>query len=75
MGYKNMKKQAKPEYRTKDAVAVDMTEERFKHLREAYLEGQLSVDSRTLAEKIMDFERALSARIKNLRRKSGKSQK
>ena len=67
-----MKKQAKPEYRKKDAVNVDLSEEHFKHLRKAYLEGQLRVDSKVLAEKMMAFEKGLLERIAREEEKNGK---
>ncbi len=51
-----MGKQDNPQYLPKDTVEVGAIEERFKVLREAYLEGRLTVDSRQLAERLMDFE-------------------
>ena len=65
-----MKEQAKPEYREKDTVAVDMTEVRFKRLREAYLAGRLVVDSKRLAEKLLKFEGELSVALEPNKRKN-----
>ena len=55
-----MSKKVTPEYREKEAVDVDLSEKHFKHLRKAYLEGQLTVDSKALAEKIISFEQCLA---------------
>lgn len=54
-----MKKRAKSKYRKKDTVDIDLSEQHFKHLRNAYLEGQLTVNSKRLAEKMIDFEKKL----------------
>ncbi|MDD7805054.1 MAG: hypothetical protein PUP46_05740 [Endozoicomonas sp. (ex Botrylloides leachii)] len=55
-----MEEQAKPDYRKTDIVDFDLSEKHFKHLRKAYLEGQLKVDNKALAEKIIEFERQYS---------------
>ncbi|WP_263078470.1 hypothetical protein [Endozoicomonas sp. Mp262] len=68
-----MKEPSEPEYQPKDTVVVEAAEERFRLMREAYLEGRLTVDSRRLAEKIMNFERRLSEGNGSTQRKSGKS--
>lgn len=51
------------EYQPRDTVVVEALDERYRLLREAYLEGRLSVDSRRLAENIMAFERRLASAI------------
>ncbi|MDP0562526.1 MAG: hypothetical protein QS721_09480 [Candidatus Endonucleobacter sp. (ex Gigantidas childressi)] len=56
-----MKEQDKVEYQETDAMMVDLTEVRFKRLRESYLDGQIKVDSKKLAEKLLAFEWQLSA--------------
>ena len=59
-----MKDAMKKQYLEKEAVAVDLTEDHFKRLRAAYLEGRIIVNSQSVAEKLLNFERPLDAALK-----------
>ena len=59
-----MKDPKQQNYREKEAVAVDLTEDRFRRLRAAYLEGRITVNSQSVAEKLLNFERSLDSALK-----------
>ncbi|WP_330925367.1 hypothetical protein [Candidatus Sororendozoicomonas aggregata] len=59
-----MKDSMEKHYLEKEAVAVDLTEERFRFLRAAYLEERITVNGQRLAEKLLSFESSLDAALK-----------
>ena len=60
-----MEDKVQPEYKATQVVEVGSAEERVRALREAYLNGTLTVDSAKLARKMLNFERSLDCLYQN----------
>lgn len=52
--------QCADDFDRKKSLVITATPSRISRLRQAYLDGQLRVDSRRLAKKILAFERQLA---------------